>query len=861
MASLTPMMRQYIEMKENYKDCLLLYRLGDFYELFFEDALTASKELEITLTGRDCGLEERAPMCGVPYHAISSYIDRLIKKGYKVAICEQTSDPAASKGLVEREVVRIITPGTVTENAMLSETENNYILSIYIDGGEAGIAYADVSTGDFFVGRASLDGDNSAVISEASRIMPSEIIYRTGDKSAVAGLSAMIAEQSIFVSEYPSFTFETGSAKDSLESHFGVVGLGGFGLEENHPGINAAGALIDYLRETQKNALSHINTIKVNENRQFMALDVFTRANLELTKTLREGKVRGSLFGVIDKTKTAMGARLLKRYINEPLQGVAEINERLDAVEEIKNNMRLCDEIETAIDGVFDLERLISRISYASLDAKNCLALKASLAKLPQLKSVTSGCSSVLLKWLNGSLDTMDDIYKLLDEAVHENPPVGIMNGGIIKEGYSGEVDELRQASTKGKEWIAALEVKEQQATGIKKLKVGYNKVFGYYIEVTNSYKEMVPYRYIRKQTLANCERFITPELNEMEEKILGAQEKCIALEYEIFTGLRSSLAENIKRFQSTAKIIASIDVLRSFAALAFEKNYSKPQMSVDGDIKISAGRHPVVEAFVRQSFVANDTLITDDEKIMILTGPNMAGKSTYMRQVALIVLMAHMGSFVPAQSASVCIVDKIFTRVGASDNLASGQSTFMVEMNEVAHILNNATPKSLLILDEIGRGTSTLDGLSIAWSVVEYISENIKAKTLFATHFHELSELEGIVEHVSNYSISVKELEDTVVFLHKIVRGGADRSFGIEVAKLAGVPGTVTQRAKVLMQSLIDKDESVLGIKPQKPQESPADGDEITKMLNDVNLDNTTPLDALKILSEIKHKLQQGIK
>ncbi len=856
MASLTPMMRQYVEMKEKHKDCLLLYRLGDFYELFFEDALLASKELEITLTGRDCGLEQRAPMCGVPYHAVGSYIDKLIKKGYKVAICEQTSDPAASKGLVERDVVRIITPGTVTENAMLSENENNYILSLYINGSTAGLAYADVSTGDFFVGKADLSEDASAVISEVSRIMPSEIIYRSEDKTVIDGLSAMIAEQNIFVSEYPQFTFETDNATDSLESHFKVMGLGGFGLEENHPGINAAGALIDYLRETQKNALSHINTIKVNDKQHFMALDVFTRANLELTKTLREGKVRGSLFGVIDKTKTAMGARLLKRYINEPLQSIAEINGRLDAVEEIKNDMRLCDDIEAAIDGVFDLERLISRISYATLDAKNCLSLKASLAKLPQLKKVTGGCSTALLSRLSGGLDVMEDIHSLLEAAIHENPPVGITGGGIIKEGYNAQVDELRHASTKGKEWIAELETKEQQATGIKKLKVGYNKVFGYYIEVTNSYKEMVPYRYIRKQTLANCERFITPELKEMEEKILGAQDKCIALEYDAFVKIRDELAKNIKRFQNAAKIIASIDVLRSFAALAYEKKYCKPTMSDGVDITIHGGRHPVVEAFVKQSFVANDSYITDEEKIMILTGPNMAGKSTYMRQVALIVLMAHMGSFVPASDASICIVDRIFTRVGASDNLASGQSTFMVEMNEVAHILNNATHKSLLILDEIGRGTSTLDGLSIAWSVVEYISENIKAKTLFATHFHELSELEGIVEHVSNYSISVKELEDTVIFLHKIVRGGADRSFGIEVAKLAGVPGAVTQRAKTIMRSLIDKDESILGLKPAKQEKKPPSGDEITKMLGEINLDNTTPLDALKILSEIKHKL-----
>ncbi|MBT3319559.1 MAG: DNA mismatch repair protein MutS [Clostridia bacterium] len=851
MAKLTPMMRQYIEIKEKHKDCLLLYRLGDFYELFFEDAATASKELGLTLTKR-----HDYPMAGVPYHAVQSYIDTLIKKGYKVAICEQTSDPKAAKGIVDRDVVRIITPGTVIENAMLSETENNYIVSVFTEENKVGIAYADVSTGDFYIGDTTADGDYSQVISEISRILPSEIIYAQSDKALMDILAPMIAEQSIYISEYPAFTYEKDTAADSLMSHFNVLNLAGFGLAENSIGICAGGALIDYLRETQKNALAHINTIKVNNKQEFMALDVFTRANLELTKTLREGKVRGSLFGVVDKTRTAMGARLLKRYINEPLQNRSQIELRLNAVQELKKDLRLMDDIENAIDGVFDLERLISRISYASLDARNCLALKASLIRLPALKSVLSDCQSALLQRLHGELDVMEDIHALLEVSIEENPPIGITNGGIIKQGYNAQIDELKVASRNGKEWIASLQASEQQATGIKKLKIGYNKVFGYYIEVTKSYLELVPYRYIRKQTLANCERFVTPELKEMEEKILGAQETCIALEYDCFVQVRSTLALNIKRFQDAAKVIANADVLRSFAALAFSKNYVKPTLIDSGDLTIHGGRHPVVESFVKQSFVANDTTITDDDKIMILTGPNMAGKSTYMRQVALIVLMAHMGSFVPADSATICIVDKIFTRVGASDNLASGQSTFMVEMNEVAHILHNATPNSLLILDEIGRGTSTLDGLSIAWSVVEYLSANIKAKTLFATHFHELSELEGIVDGVSNYSISVKELEDTVIFLHKIVRGGADRSFGIEVAKLAGVPSAVTERAKVLMSSLIEKDESILGIKPANQEKKAISKDEVTKMLEAINLDNITPLDALKILTEIKYKM-----
>lgn len=854
MPELTPMMRQYVELKEKYKDCLLMYRLGDFYEMFFEDAMTASRELEIVLTGRDCGLPERAPMCGVPHHSVQGYIDKLIKKGYKVAICEQLSDPALSKGIVERDVVRVVTPGTVTENTSLNEADNNFVLSLVHCGDFVGLSYADVTTGAFFMGECSAEDDYASVKSEIARIVPSEILFREEDKDVIKTLDGIIKEQNIYVSVYPSFTFEKNAAMDSLISHFQVAGLAGFGIEEDSAAVGAAGALIDYLRETQKNALSHISTIRINEKNSFMSLDMFTRSNLELTKTLRDGKVKGSLFGVIDKTRTAMGARLLKRCINEPLQSISEITERLDAVQEIKESLPLSDSISHALDGVFDLERLISRVAYATLDARNCLAIKKTLAQLPVLKTTLSGCQSGLLKFLYSGLDCMDDIYELLESAIDEEPPVGIMDGGIIKKGYNAEIAELKDAALKGKEWIASLEATERQETGIKNLKIGFNKVFGYYLEVTKSYLELVPYRYIRKQTLANCERFITPELKEMEEKLSGAEGKCITLEYECFLKIRKTLSDNIKRFQNAAQAIATVDMLRSFAAVAFENNYARPRMVASGDIQISGGRHPVVESFVKQSFVKNDCLLSDQQNIMILTGPNMAGKSTFMRQVALIVLMAHMGSFVPADSAQICIVDKIFTRVGASDNLASGQSTFMVEMNEVANILNNATKKSLLILDEIGRGTSTLDGLSIAWSVVEFISSRIKAKTLFATHFHELSELEGVVEGVSNYSITVKEMGDTVIFLHKIVRGGADRSFGIEVAKLAGVPSDVTERAKAIMQALIEKDESILG---QKKQVETAFGkDELIDMLREVNLDNITPLDSLKLLSEIKHRL-----
>lgn len=854
MQQLTPMMQQYVELKEKYRDCLLMYRLGDFYEMFFEDALVASRELEIVLTGRDCGLEKRAPMCGVPHHAIQGYVEKLIKKGFKVAICEQMTDPALSKGLVERDVIRVITPGTVTENGSLSETDNNYILALYTQDGRIGISYCDVSTGAFYVSECAADEVLAALLGEISRIQPSEIIYAVNDAPIMNKLASWTKEQGVFSSEYPSFAFERNIAVDSLKDHFKVASLTGFGIDEQSPAVCAAGALIDYLKETQKNALSHINTIRLSSQSEHMALDMFTRSNLELTKTLREGKVRGSLFGVLDYTKTSMGARLLKSSIGEPLQDIHEISERLDAVQEIVSNPPAMDRIALSLDGVFDLERLITRIAYATLDARNCLAIKKSLGRLPELKKTISGCASVLISRLRDGLDCMEDVHALLECAIDENAPTGISEGGFIKEGYNAQIDELNAASKQGMDWIASLEASERAATGIKNLKIGYNKVFGYYIEITKSYLELAPYRYIRKQTLANCERFVTPELKEMEEKLLGAEEKCIALEYECFVEIRNRMTENIERFQNAARIVAMLDMLHSFAAAAFEHRYVRPVMTQNGSLKITGGRHPVVETFVKQSFVKNDTLISDDERIMILTGPNMAGKSTYMRQVALIVLMAHMGCFVPADSATVCIVDKIFTRVGASDNLASGQSTFMVEMNEVANILHNATSRSLLILDEIGRGTSTLDGLSIAWSVVEYISHHIQAKTLFATHFHELSELEGVVPGVSNYSISVKEMEDTVIFLHKIVRGGTDKSFGIEVAKLAGVPAGVTDRAKEIMRALTENDESILGKRSREKE--PLQRDELMQMLENINLNNITPLDSLKLLSEIKHRL-----
>ncbi len=852
MPQLTPMMQQYINLKDKYKDCLLMYRLGDFYELFFEDALKASRELEIVLTGRDCGLPERAPMCGVPHHSVQGYIDKLVKKGYKVAICEQLSDPALSKGLVERDVVRVITPGTVTEDISLNDSDNNYIVSLHKKDDKIGYAYADVSTGAFFAGDCEQQDDG--VPSELSRIHPSEIIYSQSAKCVIEKLNEL-TKQNVYLSNYPDFAFEQDVAADSLCSHFKVSSLAGFGIDENSAAAGAAGALIDYLKETQKNALFHINTVRLISKGAYMSLDSFTRANLELVRTLRDGKVKGTLFHTIDRTATAMGARLLKRSINEPLQSITQINERLDAADEIKNDLVLSETLSQALAGVFDIERLIARISYGTLDARGALSIAASLKKLPAIKSALEGSKTALLKRLHSSLDVMDDMLSLIESSVDENAPAGITEGGIIKKGYNAKIDELKEAARKGLEWIAALESAERKNTGIKNLKIGFNKVFGYYIEITKSNLELVPLRYLRKQTLTGCERFITPELKEMEQKLTGAEEKCISLEYECFLSIRKTLSENINRFLTAAQTVAAIDMLNSFALIAYEKKYTKPLMTADGNLSIKGGRHPVVECATKQ-FVDNDTKMNSDQ-IVILTGPNMAGKSTYLRQVALIVLMAHMGCFVPAAEAQICIVDKIFTRVGASDNLALGQSTFMVEMSEVANILNNATSKSLLILDEIGRGTSTLDGLSIAWSVVEHISKHIQAKTIFATHFHELTELEGLVEGVNNYCVTVREIGDSVVFLHKIVRGGADKSFGIEVARLAGVPSSVTDRANNIMHSLVKKEHGVLGVRQNnKHTNAAAETNALIDTIKSINIDNLTPLDALKVLSEIKHGL-----
>jgi DNA mismatch repair protein MutS len=867
MAEMTPMMKQYLLMKEIYKDCLLFFRLGDFYEMFFEDALTASKELEITLTGRDCGMAERAPMCGVPYHSVEGYINKLILKGYKVAICEQLTDPAESKGLVERDVVRVITPGTVVESSILNEKENSYILSAFQLEDKIGFSYADVSTGGFYIGEVYAKADISPLLNEIVRIQPKEILLNESLYMHQKQIEDVL-KTNVLIHCYDTWAYEYNYAKNTLEEHYKTSNLSGFGCDNLRHGISAAGALMHYLKETQKNALIHINKIILSQNNMFMSLDASTRRNLELTKTMRDNVKKGSLLWLLDHTETSMGARLLKNWIEQPLQSREEIVHRQVAVGEIKDDIVLREGLPILLSGIYDLERLIMRISYSTLDAKNCIALKNSIKKIPDIKKFLHDVRSPLLVILNSEMDELSDICALIEESIAEDPPQSIKDGGIIKDGYDCQVDRYREASKKGKLWISELEDQEKKDTGIKNLKIGYNKIFGYYIEVTKSYLNLVPYRYIRKQTLANAERFVTPELKDMEETILNADEKALRLEYMLFIKIRDELSKSIGRIQKTAQAISVLDVILSFAQAAYENDYIQPSITESGEIHIKNGRHPVVEKTVQKGFVPNDAnLDLKDNRLMIITGPNMAGKSTYMRQVGLLTLMAHTGSFIPADEASICVVDRIFTRVGASDDLASGQSTFMVEMNEVANILHNATSKSLLILDEIGRGTSTLDGLSIAWSVVEYLSDtkNIGAKTLFATHYHELTELEGIVQGVKNYSITVREYGEDIIFLHKIVRGGTNRSFGIEVAKLAGLPGDVITRAKDLLQLLTQAD--IL-----KPCVNPADAIKGTEQMNFLNMveqpvfeilrstntDNITPLQALGLLCELKAMIKE---
>ena len=876
---LTPMMKQYMQTKEEYKDCILFYRLGDFYEMFFDDALTASKELEITLTGKNCGLEERAPMCGIPYHAVDSYLNRLVSKGYKVAICEQVEDPKTAKGIVKREVIRVVTPGTNLDTQGLDETKNNYIMCIVYMADRYGLSIADVTTGEYLV--TELDSQTK-LLDELYKFMPSEIVCNEAFYMSGMDLDDLKNRLHMAIYSLEAWYFDDALCRETLQEHFKVASLEGIGLSDYECGMIASGALLKYLEETQKNSLSHMSRLTRYATGNYMVLDSATRRNLELVETLREKQKRGSLLWVLDKTKTAMGARTLRKYVEQPLIDKESIVKRLDAVAELKDNAICREEIREYLNPVYDLERLVGKITYQSANPRDLIAFQSSLSMLPSVKYILKDMESDLLREIYEELDPLEELCDLVGRAIQEEPPLAMKEGGIIKDGYNDEVDRLRKAKSEGKNWLADLETREREKTGIKNLRIRYNKVFGYYLEVTNSFKELVPDYYTRKQTLANAERYIIPELKELEDTILGAEDKLCALEYELYCEVRNTIAAELTRIQRTAKAVAKLDVIASLALVAERNNYVRPKINEKGVIDIRDGRHPVVEKMIpNDMFIANDTYLDDKkQRISIITGPNMAGKSTYMRQAALIVLMAQLGSFVPASSANIGLVDRIFTRVGASDDLASGQSTFMVEMNEVANILRNATNKSLLILDEIGRGTSTFDGLSIAWAVVEYISNSklLGAKTLFATHYHELTELEGKISNVNNYCIAVKEKGDDIVFLRKIVKGGADKSYGIQVAKLAGVPDPVINRAKEIVEELVTaditgkvKDIAVQGSETKKKPQKKLDevdltqfslfdtvkDDDVLNELKELDISHMTPMDAMNKLYQLQNKLR----
>ena len=880
MGTLSPMMTQYVETKKQYPDCILFYRLGDFYEMFFEDALTASKALEITLTGKECGLEERAPMCGVPYHAVDTYLNRLVQLGYKVAIAEQMEDPKQAKGLVKREVIRVVTPGTITSAQALDETKHNYLMGIVYLGDTFGVCTCDITTGDYLV--TEVEGQRN-LLDEIHKFAPSEIICNEAFYISSIDLDDLRNRYHVAISALDHHYFSDERCRKVLKEHFKVGGLGGLGLADYDAGVIAAGAVMEYLYETQKNSLSHITAISTYSVGEYMVIDTSTRRNLELTETLREKQRRGSLLWVLDKTKTAMGARLMRSLIEQPLIQKEAIEKRQNAIEELNLSYISREEIREYLGPVYDLERLVGRISYRTAGPRDLLAFGKSLEMLPHIRSILGEFQSPLLKEIWEDLDPLTDLYELVDRSIVEEPPVTAREGGIIKDGYHEEVDRLRHAKTEGKDWLAQLEARERDKTGIKNLRVKYNKVFGYYFEVTNSFKNLVPEYFIRKQTLTNAERYTTDELKELEDVIMGAEDKLFSLEYELFSNVRDHIAGEVERIQRTAKAIAAIDVYASLSLVATRNDYVKPKINDRGVIRIKNGRHPVVELMLKDDlFVANDTLLDNGKnRVSIITGPNMAGKSTYMRQTALIVLMAQIGSFVPAQEADIGVCDRIFTRVGASDDLASGQSTFMVEMTEVANILRNATKNSLIILDEIGRGTSTFDGLSIAWAVVEHISNQrlLGAKTLFATHYHELTELEGTMSGVTNYCIAVKEQGDDIVFLRKIIKGGADKSYGIQVAKLAGVPEPVIARAKELVEELSSADiatrareiaEAGANVSAHKPVAKPDEVDlnqmtifdtvkneDIIKEIEGLDLDQMRGIEALNVLSRMQSKLK----
>lgn len=878
-AKLSPMMEQYVATKEKYKDCILFYRLGDFYEMFFDDAILASKELEITLTGKDCGMEERAPMCGIPFHAADTYINQLIKKGYKVAIGEQVEDPKLAKGLVKREVIRIVTPGTNLSSESLEESKNNYLMCISYVGKNYGISVTDLSTGVF---KTCQIQQAEKVVDEINKFQPSEVLYQAGVEQ-VEEIHAVCERLQVSHTEAPDYYFNLETDEETLKRQFHINSIEGLGLKDSPACVASCGALMQYLHETQMSSLSHINHIETYSVDSFMILDSATRRNLELTETLRDKQKRGSLLWVLDKTKTAMGARKLREFVEQPLLYKDAIEKRLDAIEAINKELIVREELREYLNTIYDLERLLTRIALKTANPRDLLAFKTSIQYLPDIYNLLRELPCERINEIYEDYDSLEDLYDLLEQAIVEEPPVSIKEGGIFKQGYRDEIDELRLAKTECKTWLADLESKEREKTGIKGLKIKYNKVFDYYFEVTNSFKSLVPDYFIRKQTLVNAERFTTDELNTLSGKILGAEDKLYALEYDCYVELREKLAAALVRVQKMAGYIAELDALCSLAYVADKNNYVRPSLNTDGVIDIKGGRHPVVEKMLaNDSFVENDTYLNNAEsRISIITGPNMAGKSTYMRQTALITLMAQIGSFVPAESANIGLCDRIFTRVGASDDLASGQSTFMIEMNEVANILRNATKDSLLILDEIGRGTSTFDGLSIAWAVVEYIADPniLGAKTLFATHYHELTELEGKLSSVNNFCIAVQEEGDDIVFLRKIIKGGADRSYGIQVARLAGVPEPVLKRAREICNELIDSDittkvkdidiKPALSEQPKKKETRSSDYEQlslfsspvemtIANELKTMDLNNMTPIKAMLYLQELQERLKQ---
>ena len=871
MAEFSPMMQRYLETKEEYKDCILFYRLGDFYEMFFDDAITASRELELTLTGKDCGQEERAPMCGIPHHAAEIYISKLISKGYKVAICEQLEDPKKAKGIVKRGVIRVVTPGTLVESNMLEERKNNFIMSIFKSGIYYGISVCDISTGEFYSAEIKDNYNFPMLLDEIARYTPSELLVNSMMSNCQEEIGKIKERfENIYITNFNDKFFR--SELNNINLRFNIVDNNGKKVEniqDKTLAVSSINALVEYIEETQKTTLDHINKITVYQLSKYMALDINARRNLEITEKMRDKSKKGTLLWVLDKTSTSMGGRLLRRWLNDPLIDVKEINKRLSAVKELKDSIMLRGDVIENLKKVYDIERLAGKMAFGNANARDMITLKNSLYKLPDVKNVLKECKSAYLEELYEKLDELQDIYTLIENSIVDDPPMTIKEGGIIKLGYDEEIDKLKTAQTEGKNWLIQLEAEEKEKTGIKNLKIGFNKVFGYYLEVTKSFLDKVPDRYVRKQTLTNAERYITDELKTLENQILGAEERVVNLEYDAFTKIRGEIAQNVRRLQTTSEVISTLDVLASFAQVAEDMNYCMPEVNDTGIIDIKNGRHPVIEKIMGVgTFVENDTYLDRNEnRLAIITGPNMAGKSTYMRQVALITLMAQVGSFVPAESANIGVVDKIFTRVGASDDLSMGQSTFMVEMMEVATILKEATKNSLVILDEIGRGTSTYDGLSIAWAVAEYIADTEKcgAKTLFATHYHELTELENKIDGIKNYSIAVKEKGEDIIFLRKIVKGGTDESYGIHVAKLAGVPKVVTTKANEILRSL-ERKNILTNKKVEKQDKKQVEGQfdmynyklaEIAHEVDKINLNELTPIDALNTLVRIKEKMK----